>query len=209
MKRKICLTMIFALVLMSGIRAQGFYAQQLLLDVEKLGELKQILQDLKEGYQVLQSGYSTIRDVARGSFNLHKAFLDGLLAVSPTVLSYERIAEIADLQVKIVQRYQAAWSRFRQDGNLRPDELALLGQVYDGVIAGCLDDLNDLVLLVTADVLRASDAERMQEIDAIYYRVRAKFSFVDRVSNQTALLSLQRAGEMGDVSILKQLFGLK
>ena len=203
------MTMIFALVLAGGIRAQGFYAQQLLLDAEKLGELKHILQDLKEGYQVLQAGYSAIRDIARGNFNLHKAFLDGLLAVSPAVQSYERIAEIADLQVKMVERYQAAWSRFRRDANLRPEELALLGQVYDGVIAGCLDDLNDLVLLVTAGALRASDAERMQEIDAIYYRVRAKFSFVDRVSNQTALLSLQRGTELDDVSVLKQLFGLK
>ena len=36
------------------------------------------LKDMKEGYEIVSKGYSTIRDISKGSFNLHEAFLDGL-----------------------------------------------------------------------------------------------------------------------------------
>jgi hypothetical protein len=191
-----------------GGRAQAFDAEQLVLDVEKLGQLKQILQDLKDGYQVLQSGYSAIRDIAQGSFHLHKTFLDGLLAVSPAVRGYERVAAIVNMQGQLVQRCQAAWGQFRQDGRLLPGELTLLGQVYGAVLAGCAEDLDHLVTVLTDGLIRASDAERLQEIDTIYYRVRAKLALVNQVSNETALLSLQRGGETGDTQTLRWLFGV-
>src|SRR5579863_2568221 len=85
---------LLALVGSAGtLRAQSFEIQQLVLDIEKLTQLKDILKDLKEGYQVLDKGYSAIRDIAQGNFNLHKAFLDALLTVSPTVKNYARVAE--------------------------------------------------------------------------------------------------------------------
>lgn len=210
MKRKhhrwlmVCL---FTLLVARG-QAQVYETEQLLLDVQKLGQLKQILQDLKDGYQVLDKGYSAIRDIARGNFNLHKAFLDGLLVASPTVKSYQRVADIASLQASLVQKYQRAWSRFRRDGFLRPEELALLGQVYSGLLAGSLQDLSDLVGIVTDGTMRASDAERLQQMDAIYERMLGKVVFLDRVNNTTALLSLQRQGDAGDAAVLKQLYGI-
>jgi len=192
----------------SCCRAQSFETEQLLLDVEKLSQLKDILQDLKDGYQVLESGYSAIRDIAKGSFNLHKAFLDGLLAVSPAVRGYERVAEIADLQVQMVQRAEAVMSRMRQDGSWRPEEVAAMGQVYGAVLADCAEDLGDVVLLLTDGAIRASDDERMQELDAVYNRILGNYRLVDGLSNQGALLALLRSREAGDVSVLRELFGI-
>jgi len=189
-------------------RAQSFEAEQLLLDVEKLSQLKGILQDLKDGYQVLESGYSAIRDVAKGSFDVHKAFLDGLLAVSPAVRGYVRVAEIAALQVQIVERAETALSRMRQDGSWRPEELAALGQVYSGILADCAEGLGDVVLLLTDGAIRASDGERMQELDTVYNRMLRQYQLVDRLSDQGALLALLRSREAGDVSVLRELFGI-
>ena len=202
--------MIVLMILVGGgsCRAQSFEAEQLLLDVEKLSELKGILQDLKDGYQVLESGYSAIRDIAKGSFDLHKAFLDGLLAVSPAVRGYERIAEIAALQVQIVERAETALSRMRQAGTWQPAELAALGQVYSRVLADCAEDLGDVVLVVTDGAIRANDAERMQELDTIYSRMREKYQLVNGLSNQGALLSMLRSREAGEVPVLRELFGI-
>jgi hypothetical protein len=68
--------------------------QQLLLNWEKLTQLKTILNDMYEGYKIIDKGYTTIRDISQGNFSLHKDFLDGLLEVSPAVQRYKRIAEI-------------------------------------------------------------------------------------------------------------------
>jgi len=208
MKAKLCIGLM-AVLLAGAVRAQSFDVEQLLLDVEKLSQLKQILQDLKDGYQVLDAGYSAIRDIAQGSFNLHKAFLDGLLAVSPAVRNYPRVADIANLQINMVNRYQIAWSWFRQKSGFRPEEITLIGQVYSQLLAASLQDLSDLTNLLTDGAMRASDAERMREIDKIYKGMVEKAAFLDRVSNSGALLALQQQGLLDEDQTLRQLYGIK
>ena len=61
-------------------RAQsaGDLIEQLVLDFQKLQDLKAILQNMYTSYKILDQGYTRIKDIAQGQFNLHKAFLDGL-----------------------------------------------------------------------------------------------------------------------------------
>jgi hypothetical protein len=190
------------------VKAQSFDVQQLLLDIQKLSQLKQILTDLKQGYQILDAGYSAVRDIAKGNFNLHQAFLDGLLAVSPAVKNYQRVADIVDLEASMLGKYQAAWAQFQRSGRLTPGELSLLGQVYGNLFNEAAKGLTDLVNILTDGTLRASDAERMAAIDGIYAGMVEKATFLDRVNNTTALLAIQRAGEEKDVEVLKGLYGL-
>jgi hypothetical protein len=75
-------------------KAQGQEMQQLLLNIEKLTQLKSILSDMKTGYQVYQRGYSTISSISQGNFNLHDVYLNGLLQINPAVKNYGRVAEI-------------------------------------------------------------------------------------------------------------------
>ena len=63
--------------------AQSTEIQQLLLNVEKLAQLKKILGNMKKGYEIISTGYNTIKDISKGNFNLHEAFLDALMQVSP------------------------------------------------------------------------------------------------------------------------------
>jgi hypothetical protein len=211
MKRKIgviglCLWMSIAAT--TSVQAQAFDVQELLLDIQKLSELKQILTDLKQGYQVLDAGYTAVRDIAKGNFNLHQAFLDALLAVSPDVKNYKRVADIVNLEASMLGKYQAAWGQFQRSGLLTPGELSLLGQVYGNLFNEAAKGLSDLVNILTDGTMRASDAERMAAIDGIYAGMVEKAGFLDRVNNTTALLAMQRAGEEKDVGVMKSLYGL-
>jgi hypothetical protein len=197
-----------ALLLTKPGQAQLYDTEQLILDVQKLSQLKQILTDLRAGYQTLDAGYSAIRDVAQGSFNLHKAFLDGLLAVSPAVRNYQRVIAIVDLQAGMLSKYQQAWAYFQQRGS-KPEELVLIAQVYKGLLAESAQNLRDLTNIVTDGVLRASDAERMRQIDVIYDRMAERAGFLDRFTNSTALLLLQRQGLGQEDLSLQQLYGIK
>src|SRR5689334_17359441 len=99
------LLVISAFLVAPRANGQAQEVQQLLLNVEKLAQLKSILADLKKGYEIVSTGYSTIKNLSEGNFNLHQAFLDGLLQVSPTVRNYRRIADIIRSQISLVKEY--------------------------------------------------------------------------------------------------------
>jgi len=203
------LAVIFPGLLLTGSsEAQGFDVQQLLLDVQKLSELKSILSEMKSGYETLDRDYSAIRDVAEGNFNLHKVFLDGLLAVSPVVKNYQRAADILNIQGNLVSKYRSAWNYFQQKPGFRPEEILLIGQVYSGLLWDSIQDLNDLGTVVTDGTIRASDAERMRQIDVIYNNMSARIAFFDRFTNSTALLLEQRTGAFQEARTVQNLHGI-
>jgi hypothetical protein len=188
--------------------AQSFEVQQLLLDIQKLAQEKQLLSDLYNGYQVLSSGYGAIRDVSKGSFDLHKAFLAGLLAVSPTVRNYKRVAEIIATQEKILSSYQSAWARVRQDPHFRPEEVVLTGNVYSALLDQTVKNLETLTTILTDGVLRASDGERLRRIDLLDRSMQEHWIFLQSLNNQAAVLSLQRATDQKDYEQVKRWYGL-
>ena len=67
------------------VKAQSADMTQLILDIEKLTQLKGILSDMKTGYTIIDGGYNEVRQIANGNFNLHASFLNGLWLVSPAV----------------------------------------------------------------------------------------------------------------------------
>src|SRR6187397_1644429 len=108
--------------------------QQLLLNWEKLTQLKEILNDMYEGYKIIDKGYTNIRDISQGNFSLHKDFLDGLLEVSPAVKKYKKISDIISYQLRIVKGCKAAYNKFKVDKNFSVDELKVMANVYSRLL---------------------------------------------------------------------------
>ena len=191
------------------LAAQAQEAQQLLLNVEKLAQLKQLLSDMKKGYTVLNTGYTTIKNLSEGNYSLHQTFLDGLLAVSPAVRNYKKVTAIINYQAFILQEYQRAYDGFRQDKNFNPAEIQYLYRVYTNLLQLSLHNLEELTTIVTANQLRMSDAERLQAIDRLYQNMLDKVIFLRHFNHTTTLLAIQRAREQKDVHTLQQIYGLK
>lgn len=188
--------------------AQSQEAQQLLLNVEKLSQLKNILSDMKRGYEVVSKGYNTVKDIAAGNFSLHEVFLDGLMLVSPEVRKYRKIADIVSLQSDLVSEYKAAFKRFRTGGNFSLSELDYLGKVYGQLSAQSLDNMDQLVTVITAGKLRMSDDERLRVIDRVFEDVQDKLLFLRSFNRETSILNMQREKEKIEVSAAKRLYNL-
>lgn len=206
-KRILCL-LTLAAVSVFPVRAQEPEVVQLVLNIEKLSQLKQILDELKKGYEILFTGYSTIRNLAEGNFKLHQAFLDGLLKVSPAVKNYKRVYDIIDCQLALVSEYRVAMNRFAGGGAFTQDELAYIQGVYSRLIAGSLQNLDALTVVVTDRKLRASDDERLLAIDAIYEQMTEKLQFLRLFNGNTSLLAAQRNNEKADQRIRIELYGI-
>jgi len=179
--------------------------QQLILNIEKLSQFKQILADMKTGYEIVSKGYSAIRDVSQGNFSIHKVFLDGLLAVSPVVRNYKKAADIVIYEIALVKEYKAAYNRFKSSGNFSIKELEYVGKVYNNLFSHSLKDIDDLTMVVTANKLRMNDEERLASIDQIYESMRDKLLFLRSFNNQTSVLAFQRAKDALDIKMTRGL----
>ena len=187
---------------------QSAEATQLILNVEKLAQFKQILKDMKKGYQILDGGYNTIKDISQGNFGIHKLFLDGLMQVSPTVKNYKRVVDIIDYQFILIKEYKNAFARFKRDNNFTSDELAYLSRVYDNLFRQSLRNMDELTNVMTANKLRMSDDERLNAIDKIYEDMQDKLQFLRHFNNNTTVLALQRAKENKDIKATRQLYDI-
>jgi hypothetical protein len=189
-------------------KAQAEEAQQLLLDVEKFTQLRQILQDLKTGYEIISSGYNTIKNISEGNFNLHQEFLNSLLEVSPAVRKYKRIQEIISCQLQIVKEHKSAYHSFKASDHFSASELEYIESVYGSLLKQSLKNLDALALVLTTGRLRMSDDERLQAIDNIWENMQEQQSFLQYFNNQSRILALQRERENSDVNTIKTLYGI-
>lgn len=198
--------LIIGLLLPSKVTAQAQEMQQLILNIEKLAQFRQILKDMKKGYEILNGGYNTLKKISQGNFSLHETFLDALMQVSPTVRNYRRVGDIVNYQVLLVKEYKAAFSRFRNSGNFNPDEIAYLERVYNNLFKQSLRNIDELTSVITANKMRMSDDERLAAIDKIYADIQDKLLFLRSFNNNTSVLAIQRAKEHNDVNAMRGIY---
>lgn len=204
-----CLIIVFSgMGAVTKASAQANEIQQLLLNVAKLAQFKQILEDLKKGYEIVHTGYTTIKNLSEGNYNLHKTFLDALWQVSPTVRKYKRIEDIFNYQIILVKEYKFAYSKFRKDDNFNLWEIEYIGNVYENLFDQSLNNLDNLATVITANKLRMSDDERLKAIDRIFAEMQDKLLFLRHFNNNTTIMAVQRAKEQNDVITLRNIYGI-
>ncbi len=208
MKKIIILLLVLSTTTTNKVAAQRQETEQLTLNIEKLAQFKQILRDMKKGYHIVSKGYSTIKDLSQGNFNLHKTFLDGLMVVSPTVKKYKKVADIINSQIMLVKEYKVAFKRYRRDGNFNTGEIDYLSKVYNNLFNKSLNDLDELTMIMTDSKLRMSDDERLEAVDRIYNNMQDKLLFLRHFNNNTTVLAVQRAKERNDVITLRKVYGI-
>jgi len=208
--KHIVITVVFSFCLITTkvATAQVQEMQQLILDIEKLTQLKGILSDMKTGYQIYQQGYGSISQLSKGNFDLHSIYLNGLLSINPTVKNYGRVAEIITQQVSLISEYKSAYKQFQQSGTFSVSELNYMSNVYTQLVNQSLQNLDDLTNVLTAGKLRMSDDERMRAIDRIYASSSDKLQFLRHFNRQGVLLNIQRSKDVGDTRTMKQLYGI-
>lgn len=202
---------IFILLGLGGFHntfAQTAEAQQLILNLEKLRQLEEILDNMYRGYKILDKGYTTVKKITEGNYTLHELFIDGLMLVNPAIKNYNRIPFIIDCQKLLLKEYRRAYNRFKADPNFNLDELEYLANVYKFLFDASLRNIDELMMIITATKLSMSDDERMQAIDRIFFDMEDKLIFLRTFNNNTQLLAIQRARSINDIETMQKLYGI-
>jgi hypothetical protein len=209
-------SIVFVILLFAGLtpniaRAQSIAQEleQLQLDYQKLAGLKSILKQMYQGYEVVNKGYSSVKNVSQGNFTLHQAFLDGLMVVSPTVRKYPKVQDIITDQAELVSEYRSAYNTFKQDSHFSSDEISYMTDVYNHLVTSSLSNLSTLTTIMSDNKLRMSDNERLQAIDQVYATGHDQLTFLRQFNNNTQSVAIQRAQQTNDQQTLKKLYGIQ
>ncbi len=189
--------------------AQKEEIAQLVLNIQKLNQLRQVLTQIKKTYEILEGGYNTIIGISKGNFNIHKTHLDGLLNVSPTVRNYQRVGQIIEYQYYLVNEYTRAQRRFNASGSYSSQELVYIGRVYNNLLNQSLRNLGELTTVLTAGETRMSDDERLKIIDRVYFEMQDKLNFLRQFNTSTQILGLNRMKEKNDAQQVQLLYGVE
>ncbi|EOZ98928.1 hypothetical protein A33Q_0911 [Indibacter alkaliphilus LW1] len=185
-------------------KAQDHEIQQLLLNVDKLNQLRSILTTMEDGYNILSKGYTGVRDLSQGNFSLHRTFFDALLEVSPQVRNYYRIREIIDMQLRVIRLSGQSLNYFRQSGSFGPNELAYMQRYYGRLMDRSISNLQELGLILTAGRLSMSDDQRLAAIDGIHRDMGRLFSAYTQADLVFAGIAGLKRQEQHQVSVSLQ-----
>jgi hypothetical protein len=149
-----------------------------------------------------------ISDWTQKQKDLYKNYYDELMKVKSIITYYQRIRDITQKQVRLVDEYERAWSLFQQDDHFNEQELDYMQKVYSGILDESVKNVDQIFLILDSFSTQMSDAKRLEIINAAADRIDANYDDLTLFNRQNILLSLQRAKTKNDVDAVKKFYGI-
>ena len=140
---------------------------------------------------------------------LYKDYFEELQKVKLALIYYDRMKEIATLQLAIAKEYKRSFDVIRQDAHFSTDEVNYMGSVYSGIIDESLKNLDGLYLVINSFTTQMSDEKRMEIIDGVQKAIQKNFDDLRSFSAQNLQLSVARAKDQNEILVIKDLYGLQ
>ena len=140
--------------------------------------------------------------------DLYKNYYDELAKVKSIITSYQRIRDITQKQVRLVQDYERAWSLLQQDDHFNVDELDYMQKVYSGILDESMKNIDQIFLALGSFTTQMSDAKRLEIINSAADKIDANYDDLTLFNRQNVLLSIQRAKTINDVNAIKKFYGI-
>src|SRR6266542_3497611 len=99
--------------------------------IQQIGAQKVYLDYIRKGYGIAQKGLNTIRDIKKGDFNLHSDYFNSLKQVNPKIKNTAKVADIIDLQIRIIKESKKTMQRVKAANQFTDEEITYLDKVFD------------------------------------------------------------------------------
>lgn len=139
---------------------------------------------------------------------LYKEYYDELWKVKNTLAAYQRIRQIMDKQVRIVEEYKRAWNLVRQDKNFTEAEIDYMYRVYKGILNESVRNLDQILLVINSFKTQMTDAQRLTIITQAGDRIEQNLIDLLEFNMNTYQLSLNRARTQYEIDRVRKLYGL-
>ena len=150
-----------------------------------------------------------IADWTERQRTLYKDYFEELANVKSIISYYQRIKDITQKQVRLVEQYKRAWNLFKQDKHFTTNELDYMEKVYSGILDETVKNIDQVFLVISSFQTQMSDAKRLEIINKAADQIDENYDDLTEFNRQNILLSLQRAKTLSDVDLVKKLYGLQ
>ncbi len=172
---------------------------------EQIAYLKAYAELIKKGYEIARKGLDLIGDIKNKDFLQHKSYFKSLSVVNSAVRKDPKAAEITDLGRRAMIVYYRDWSKLKASQYLTESEKEYVYGVFQRMLKGCSQQLQDLETLLTDDKLVLKDGERMARMDLIRQKMADSESMLRRFSGQALLLHQSRKKQQETSILIHQL----
>lgn len=177
--------------------------------LQQIAALHTYINYAKKGYNIVNKGVTTVRNIKKGDFNLHRDFFNHLKNINPKISRYVKVADIIAYQFRIIKQTKEAVTGIRATKQFTAQETDYCVAVLNNLISECGKTIDELILIITDGKLEMKDDERLKRIDALYGDMQNKYAFCSSFSEDMALLTMQRLSEQVQINYSKILNGIK
>ncbi|MFD0795457.1 hypothetical protein ACFQZX_17680 [Mucilaginibacter litoreus] len=163
---------------------------------------------LTSGYNVKDSGLTTVHALKDQSFELHADYFNSFEQVNPAVAKNPKVKEIYDLQNRMAGTFKRELDWQHKEQQLSREEMTYLSRVYNHLLAESQRDLNELTELLTKDKLQLTDQQRMAMLDQLYAGMKDKNAFAGYFTGKCRKLAMSRKQGSQEKSAIKKLYGI-
>jgi hypothetical protein len=140
--------------------------------------------------------------------DLFAEYYQELWQVKNALATYEQVKAMIEKQGQIVSGSSQAKSILSQDNHFSAAEVSHMTAVLSGIVSQSAQNLKNLVMVVTALVTQMNDAGRLRIIDETGRSIDQNYRDLAQFSQQSYLMSMQRAQDENDVAATMALYGV-
>ena len=138
----------------------------------------------------------------------YKKYFDELWKIRNTLQTYQRIRQITERQIFLVQEYKRTWELINQDKHFTRMEVDYKYRTYTGIIDDSIFNLEQLMLVINSFKSQMSDAKRLEIINKAGDGIDQNYADLKKFNNQNIQLSLNRAKGEHEIEAVRRLYGI-
>ncbi len=150
-----------------------------------------------------------ISDWVEKQRKLYADYYQELWKVKSAIAYYQKVKDIIDKQLQLVDEYKQASVLFKHDQHFSADDIEYMETVYSGILEESIKSLDQLYLVISSFVTQMSDAKRLELINVAGDNIEQNLTDLRQFNSQNIRLSLQRAKDQSEINAVKALYGIK
>jgi hypothetical protein len=138
----------------------------------------------------------------------YRKYYEELSRVKSIITYYQRIREIMDKQIQLVDAYKVAWQKLQGDHHFTTKELEYMANVYGGILEESLKNIEQISMLISSFNTQMSDAKRLELINKTADQLEENYTDLVQFNKRNFSISIQRSRTQQEVDYVKRLYGI-
>lgn len=135
-------------------------------------------------------------------------YFEELNKVKSLISYYQRVRDIGEKQVLLVNEYRRVWQVIQRDKNFTGEEIEFMANVYGGILRESIKNIDQLAMVVNSFKTQMSDGQRLEIISKVADEVDQNYTDLLTFNRENSMLSLQRTKDKAQHVVVRRMYGI-